>query len=127
MILIALLIVFMGVGVFAMENSGTQDFTFLGSMWHEPLWLPVAIGVGLVSALLLLHLSSTDLGSRFTMWGHRRQLEGHRGLIEDLRDENARLREELAAARGRASAAASANRASWVDGVRSLPNRLAGH
>jgi uncharacterized integral membrane protein len=125
MILIALLIVFMGVGVFAMENRGTQDFAFLGSMWHEPLWLPVAIGVGLVSALLLLHMSST-LGYRFTLWGHRRQLEGHRGQIEDLRDENTRLREELAAARGRTSAATSANRASWMDGVRSLPNRLAG-
>ena len=124
MILIALLIVFGLVGVFAMENSGTQDFNFLGAVWHEPVWVPAAIGVALVSALLLLYTSTLDIGHRFLRYGHRREVEGHRDVIDELRDENIRLREELAAARGRA-VAPRPRQTSWVGDLRSLPGRLA--
>jgi uncharacterized integral membrane protein len=125
MFLLALLIVFVLTGVFATQNGGTQSFTLLGYSWVEPLWVPTAIGVGIVSALFLLHMGGVDLGYRFRQFGHDRQVEGHRSLIADLRDENSRLREELAAARGRPMTSTPAP--SWIDGLRSQARRLARH
>jgi hypothetical protein len=87
--------------------------------------VPTAIGVGIVSALFLLHMGGVDLGYRFRQFGHDRQVEGHRNLIADLRDENSRLREELAAARGRPVSSTPAP--SWIDGLRSQARRLARH
>ncbi|HKF16395.1 MAG TPA: hypothetical protein VKF14_04245 [Candidatus Dormibacteraeota bacterium] len=124
MFLLALLIVFVLTGVFASQNGGTQSFTLLGYSWVEPIWLPTAIGVGIVSALFVLHMGSADIGYRFRRLGHDRQIEGHRDLIADLRDENSRLREELAAARGRPVSRTPAQ--SWVDGLRSQARRMAG-
>ena len=124
MFLLALLIVFVLTGVFATQNGSTQSFTLLGYSWVEPIWLPTAIGVGIVSALFVLHMGSADIGYRFRRLGHDRQIEGHRDLIADLRDENSRLREELAAARGRPVSRTPAQ--SWVDGLRSQARRMAG-
>jgi uncharacterized integral membrane protein len=124
MFLLALLIVFVLTGVFATQNGSTQSFTLLGYSWVEPIWLPTAIGVGIVSALFVLHMGSADIGYRFRRLGHDRRIEGHRGLIADLRDENSRLREELAAARGRPVSRTSAQ--SWMDGLRSQARRMAG-
>src|SRR5690242_14805871 len=95
MYLIALLIVFAATAVFAIQNPGSQDFSFLGYVWRVALWVPAAIGVGAVSILLLLQGSTSGLGYRFRQIGHERELGEHRGAIADLRDENARLREEL--------------------------------
>jgi len=125
MFLLALLIVFALTGVFAFQNGDTQSFTLLGYRWVEPLWVPTAIGVGIVAALFLLHLGGSGLGYRFREFGRGREIEGHRSLIADLRDENSRLREELAAARGRPMS--SIRPQSWMDGVRSQARRLAGH
>src|SRR5262252_1280432 len=119
MFLLALLIVFVLTGVFATQNGGTQSFTLLGYSWVEPLWVPTAIGVGIVSALFLLHMGGGDLGYRFRQFGHDRQVEGHRNLIADLRD-------ELAAARGRPVGSTTPAQ-SWIDGVRSQARRLARH
>jgi len=124
MFLLALLIVFVLTGVFATQNAGTQSFTLLGYSWAEPLWVPTAIGVGIVSALFVLHMGSADVGYRFRRLGHDRQIEGHRGLIADLREENSRLREELAAARGRPVSRIATQ--SWMDGLRSQARRMAG-
>lgn len=126
MYLIALLIVFGLLGVFAVQNGGTQDFTLLGYTWNLPTWAPTAIGTGLASVLLLLHMSHAGLGARFRELGHGRALDEHRGLIEDLRADNARLREQLAAARGAASVRGpvAGPRRSWTDELRDLPNRV---
>jgi uncharacterized integral membrane protein len=130
MYLIALLVVFVLFGVFAAQNGGTQDFTFLGYTFHLQSWVPTAIGTGIVSALLMLHMGAAGLGHRFREIGHGRALHEHRGVIEDLRDENSRLREELAAARGEvrgaAGGAGGGSRRSLLEGVRSLPSRVAG-
>lgn len=123
MFLIALLIVFVVTGAFAIQNGSTQTFTLLGYSWVEPLWLPTAIGVGIVSALFVLHIGSADLARWFRRVGHDREIEGHRGLIADLREENNRLREELSAARGRPVNSSPIQ--SWMNGVRSQASKLA--
>lgn len=128
MYLIALLVVFALLGVFGMQNSGTQDFTLLGYTWNLPTWAPTAIGTAAVSVLLMLHMSHAGIGARFREMGHGRTLDEHRGMIEELRAENGRLREQLAAARGAASVPArgpvAGPRRSWVDDLRDLPNRV---
>lgn len=123
MYLIALLVVFALFGVFAMQNGGTQDFSLLGYTWNLPTWAPTAIGTGIVSVLLLLHMSHAGLGSRFREFGHSRALDEHRDTIEGLRAENGRLREELASVRG-AGVTNRPRQRSFVDEVRDLPNRV---
>lgn len=131
MYLILLLAVFALTGVFAVQNEGTQVFHLLGYTWTLPTWVPTTVGVGIVSALLLLVASYSGLGSRFREIGHGREIDDHRRVIQDLRDENARLREQLAAARGEVrgaargtGAGAGAPRPSWLEAIRDLPNRL---
>ena len=126
MYLILLLVVFALTGVFAVQNVGTQAFNLLGYTWNLPIWAPTAIGVALVSLLLMLHMSHAGLGSRFRELGHGREIDEHRDQIDGLRAENARLREELAATRGEVRGAAStgAPRRSWMDGVRSMGDRV---
>jgi uncharacterized integral membrane protein len=123
MYLIAILVLFALLGVFAMQNGGTQDFTLLGYTWNLPTWAPTAIGTIVASVLLLLHMSHAGLGARFREAGHGRTLHEHRGFIEELRSENARLREQLAAARGAAEGAGRPRR-TWTDELRDLPNRV---
>ena len=41
MYLLGLMIVFGLLGVFALQNGGSQNFTFLGYLWHLPTWVPV--------------------------------------------------------------------------------------
>jgi hypothetical protein len=100
MYLILLLAVFALTGVFAVQNSGTQDFHYLGWGRSLPVWAPTAVGVGVVSVLLIAVRSYAGLGSRLREIGHGREIDQHVRVVEDLRAENARLREELAEARG---------------------------
>jgi uncharacterized integral membrane protein len=134
MYLIALIVVFVLVGVFAVQNPSTQEFNFLGYVWRLPLWAPTAIGIGIVSVLLVLRSGTAGVGARFQEVGHARDIDQHRGLIADLREENAALREEVAARRGElaglrsgtpAAPAAAASRPTWRDNVRSWGGRLA--
>jgi uncharacterized integral membrane protein len=117
MFLIVVLAVYLLLGVFVVQNGGSQDFTFLGYTRHLPTWAPTAAAAGVTSALMLLHMGTAGMGDRFRRYGHNRDLDQHRGLIAELRDENARLREELAAAGGAARRAA-ANRRSVLDSLR---------
>jgi hypothetical protein len=110
MYLIVLLAVLALTGVFAVQNGGTQDFHYLGYGRELPVWAPTAIGVGIVSVLLIVVRSYTGLGSRLREIGHGRELDQHVRVIEDLRTENARLREELAEARGALSVVPAAGR-----------------
>jgi uncharacterized integral membrane protein len=96
-------LVFGLLGVFAMENGGTQDFTFLGYIWHLPAWVPTASGVALVTLLLVLHMAHAGLSHGLRRVGYERTVDQHRGLIADLRADNANLREELATLRGSGS------------------------
>jgi uncharacterized integral membrane protein len=135
MYLIALIVVFVLLGVFAVQNPSTQEFSFLGYLWRVPLWVPTAIGIGLASALLVLKSGTAGLGSRFQEVGHARAIDEHRDLIADLREENARLREEVAARRGELAGlrsgtppgtpAAAAAQPTWRESVRSWGSRLA--
>src|SRR5215470_12198673 len=126
MYVILLLVVFVLLGVFAVQNGGTQDFTLLGYHWNLPAWTPTAIGTGIVSFLLLLHLSHTGMGEAVRRMGTGRELDAHRDRVEVLRSENGRLREELAAVKGEvrgANAGTAGPRRSWMDSVRDLPKR----
>src|SRR5256885_7283655 len=98
MYLILLIALFILTGVFAVQNESSQVFHFLGYSWQLPTWGPTAIGIGVVSILLILVISYAGIGSRFREMGHGRLIDEHRRAIDDLRAENARLREELAAA-----------------------------
>lgn len=126
MYLILLLVVFAAFGVFAVQNNGTQDFAFLGTMWNLPTWAPAAIGTIAMAVLLILHMSHAGLGSQIMRIGHDRAIGQHRGLISNLRDENTRLREELAASRGevRGAARGAQPQRSWRDGLRSMTDRF---
>jgi len=127
MYVILLLVVFALTGVFAVQNGSTHDFSLLGYAWTLPIWAPTAIGVAVVSLLLLLHLSHADIGSRFREMGHWRELDDHVNRIERLRADNAQLREELAAARGRVRGAAASGGSpaqSWMDGFRAMTSRV---
>jgi uncharacterized integral membrane protein len=129
MYVILLLVVFALLGVFAVQNGGTQDFSLLGYTWNLPLWAPTAIGTAAASVLLMLHMSHAGLGSRFREIGFGREIDEHRDRIDALRDENARLREELAAARGQVRGAAAANRGpqqSFMDSLRAMTDRVRG-
>ena len=129
MYLIALLAVLALVAVFGVQNDGTQNFTLLGYTWTLQTWAPTAIAAGLVSALLLLHMGAAGVGHRFRQFGHGRALGEHRDVIEELRSENGRLREELAAVKGEVRGVRSATGGqprSLMEGLRTLPNRLAG-
>jgi uncharacterized integral membrane protein len=132
MYLIALIVVFILLGVFAVQNPAAQDFSLLGYGWRLPLWVPTAVGVGLASILLILQMSTSGLGYRFRQLGHAREIDEHRGLIADLREENARLREEVAGRRGELAAMRAGGRPvvarpapSLRDSIRSWGNRLA--
>ncbi len=132
MYLIALIVVFVLLGVFAVQNPSTQDFTLLGYVWRVPLWVPTGVGVAVTAALLILKASTAGIGSRFQQLGHDREIDEHRGLVADLREENARLREEVAARRGELSGLRSggapmvaAPRPSLRDSVRGWGSRLA--
>lgn len=130
MYLIALLVLFAAFGVFAFQNDGTQAFTFLGYAWNLPTWVPAAIGTGIASVLLLLHMSHAGMGSRFRTAGHDRAIDEHRDAIERLRSENVGLREQLAAARGRidgmgaVTGGTAAPRRTWRDSVRDASDRV---
>jgi uncharacterized integral membrane protein len=123
MYLIALLVVFILGIVFAIQNNGHQDFTFLGYTWSLRTWIPTAIGTGIMAALLMLHMSYAGLGYRLRRFGQDRSLDEQRGMVVELREENTELREELAAATG-APVGRRRWRQSWMDRVRSLPNRV---
>jgi uncharacterized integral membrane protein len=123
MYVILLLVVFVLFGVFAAQNGSTQDFTLLGYHWSLPMWTPTAIGTGIVSFLLLLHLSHTGMGRSLRRMGMGRELDTHRASVESLRAENGRLREELAAVRGEvrgASAGTAGARRNWLDSFRDM-------
>jgi hypothetical protein len=129
MYVILLLVVFALLGVFSVQNGSTHDFSLLGYTWNLPLWAPTAIGTAAASVLLMLHLSHAGLGSRFRDMVYGREIDEHRGRIDALRDENSRLREELAATRGEVRGAAAAGRGpqqSWMDGLRSMTERVRG-
>src|SRR5215472_2405923 len=98
MYLIVLLIFFGLLGVFSVQNDGTQTFRLLGYAWTLQTWVPTVVGSGIASALLLLHLSHSGIGDRIRQIGHGRALDVHRDTIDELRNENGRLREDLAAA-----------------------------
>jgi uncharacterized integral membrane protein len=125
MYLILLLVVFAITGLFAVQNDQTQTFTLLSYSWNVPLWTPAVIGVGVVAALLMLHMSHAGMGSRLRSMGQDRMLDEHRGRLDDLRTENAGLREELAAARGEVRGATRVTTGrSWMDGIRTFPSRF---
>jgi hypothetical protein len=129
MYLIALLVLFAAFGVFAFQNDGTQAFTFLGYTASLPTWAPAAIGTGIASILLMLHMSHAGMGSRFRAAGHDRAIDEHRDVIERLRAENTGLREQLAAARGRidgmgAVRGAPAPRRTWRESLRDASDRM---
>lgn len=126
MYLIGLLLVFGLLGVFAMENGGAQDFTFLGYIWHFPGWVPAAVGVTLVTLLLVLHMTHAGLRHGLHRVGYQRTVDQHRALIADLRAENASLREELAALRARGRQAQVAAAPTPRDRAAALLSRLSG-
>jgi hypothetical protein len=108
LIVIAMLIVWAAVGVLFVQNPGILHVTLLSYGWDVPMWLPAAVGVAVMSALLILYMLASGIGHQVRWFSFRRTVEAHQRTVADLEDEIARLKDQLAAARGRPATAAPA-------------------
>jgi hypothetical protein len=94
------------------QNPGIIHVSLLSYGWDVPEWLPAAVGVAAMSALLMLYMVFAGIGHQMRWFSFRRTVEAHQRTVADLEDEIARLEDQLAAARGRpATTATTAARA----------------
>jgi hypothetical protein len=120
LIVIAMLVVWAAVGVMFVQNPGIVHVSMLSYGWDVPMWLPAAIGVAAMSALLLLYMVASGIGHQVRWFSFRRTVEAHERTVADMEDEIARLKDQLAAARGRPATAApaAAPTRDWRDWLR---------
>jgi len=101
-VLVLLVVIFFLVGAFAVENGGGASMSFLG--YHLPnvsLWVPTAIAVAAVSALLLVYMLLGGIKGGVRSVASQHRTREHEDAVNELRAENLRLREENAALRVR--------------------------
>ncbi|MDQ6883989.1 MAG: hypothetical protein M3077_07090 [Candidatus Dormibacteraeota bacterium] len=93
-----LLIVALGlVGVYAAQNTGTQDITILNLQFHGVAnWLPVVAAAAVVTLLFILYMLYSGAVHGARTGSLRRRISTHESALGDLRKENQRLREENA-------------------------------
>ncbi len=95
MILFLLLLIIAGAGVavYANQNTGTHDVTFLQWHWSSVAdWVPVVVAAAVIGGLFLLYMIYSGLVHGVRLGSMRRRVSA----INDVRTENQRLREENA-------------------------------
>jgi len=98
--LILLIIVAAGVGLYAMENTGSHDVTLWQWQWSAvPDWVPVVVAAAVIGGLFLLYMLYSGLVHGVHVGSMRRRVTTRESTINDLRRENQGLREENARVR----------------------------
>src|SRR2546430_13998021 len=101
--LILLIIVAAGVGLYAMENTGSHDVTLWQWQWSAvPDWVPVVVAAAVIGGLFFLYMLYSRLGHGGHVGPMRRRGTTRGATInhlrrgnQGLRGEKARLRREL--------------------------------
>ena len=107
--LLLLIIALAVVGVYAAQNTGTQDISILNFHFHAVAnWLPVVAAAAVVAILFILYMMYAGAVHGARTGSLRRRVSTHEGTIGDLRKENQRLREENARMRSETRGAAAA-------------------
>jgi uncharacterized integral membrane protein len=99
MILFLLLLIIAGAGVavYASQNTGTHDVTFLQWHWSSVAdWLPVVVAAAVIGGLFLLYMLYSGLVHGVRLGSMRRRVSTREQAISDMRTEHQRLREENA-------------------------------
>ncbi len=95
--LLLLIVALAVVGVYAAQNTGTQDITVLNMQFHSVAnWLPVVAAAGVVALLFILYMLYSGAVHGARAGSLRRRISTHESALGDLRKENQRLREENA-------------------------------
>src|ERR1700704_3030265 len=98
--LILLILAAAGIGLYAMENTGTHDVTLWQWHWSAvPDWLPVVATAAVIVGLFLLYMLYSGLVHGVRVGSMRRRVTTRESAITDLRRDNQRLREENARVR----------------------------
>ena len=85
------------VGVYAAQNTGTQDITVLNMQFHSVAnWLPVVAAAAVVALLFILYMLYSGAVHGARTGALRRRISTHESALADLNKENQRLREENA-------------------------------
>ncbi|MEO9008322.1 MAG: hypothetical protein ABI401_14565 [Candidatus Dormibacter sp.] len=85
------------VGVYAAQNPGTQDVTFLNLHFHLVAnWVPVVVAAAAVAVLFILYMLYAGAMHGARTGSLRRRISTHESTVADLRKENQGLREENA-------------------------------
>lgn len=99
MILFLLLLIVAGAGVavYANQNTGTHDITFLQWHWSSVAdWVPVVAAAVVIGGLFLLYMIYSGLVHGVRLGSMRRRVSTREQAVNDMRTENQRLREENA-------------------------------
>src|SRR2546422_756668 len=89
-----------GVGLYAMENTGSHDVTLWQWQWSAvPDWVPVVVAAAVIGGLFLLYMLYSGLVHGVHVGSMRRRVTTRESTINDLRRENQGLREENARVR----------------------------
>ena len=93
--LLLLIVALAIVGVYAAQNTGTQDISILNFHFHAVAsWLPVVAAAAVVAILFILYMMYAGAVHGARTGSLRRRVSTHEGTIGDLRKENQGLREE---------------------------------
>lgn len=95
--LLLLIVALAVVGVYAAQNTGTQDISVLNLHFHAVAnWVPVVAAAAAVALLLILYMLYSGAVHGARTGSLRRRISTHESTIGELRKENQRLREENA-------------------------------
>lgn len=95
--LLLLILALAVVGIYAAQNTGTQDITVLNMHFHSVAnWLPVVAAAAVVALLFVLYMLYAGAVHGARTGSLRRRISTHESALGDLRKENQRLREENA-------------------------------
>ena len=95
--LLLLVVALAAVGIYAAQNTGTQDITLLNMQFHSVAnWLPVVAAAAIVALLFVLYMLYSGAVHGARTGSLRRRISTHESALADLRKENQKLREENA-------------------------------
>ena len=95
--LLLLIVALALVGVYAAQNTGTQDISVLNLHFHSVAnWLPVVAAAAVVALLFILYMLYAGAVHGARTGSLRRRISTHESAIGELRKENQGLREENA-------------------------------